>query len=417
MSRGSMFRPAFFVLSVMVILPALALAEPAARTGRLKDGRAYRIDDRGYKLIDQLAEYEVSVNELERQVHSLEDELADKNELLASINAKGNSKPNGQAQVAAGLPPAKVQPEGYSKVQPLDCSAQIQPLEKELQVLRQSNQNKDRLVALSAPAPTPSHAVCDYEAAAKPLREQITNLQNALMAAPSNEQLSQAANQQAQSERASDTLKTQLDAEKARAFELQNQIAALKGQSSNNVTQLQSEIEARDKRIAAQEKELATIQTALNDKISREQELLANLESAQLAKRSIENENQQLAAKAATARSRLAAETPVVEARASQPATTTAISSSDKKTLQVELSQIQRLINDRKNLLDSLKSRKSGVLISVQPLVTKSGSSLDALRAQVSRGDGDVEQLAAKLREIQTILQDDIGTLKRLSKL
>ncbi len=414
MFRGSMFRPAFFFLATLFVLPASALAEPAAKVGRLKDGRAYRIDDRGYKLIDQLAEYEVSVNELERQVHSLEDELADKNELLA----KGNSKVHPEAyskEATSNLPPARVQPEANSKVQPLDCSAQIQPLQNELQVLRQNAQNKDRLVALSAP--TPGQPVCDYEANAKPLREQITNLQNALMAAPSNEQLSQVANERSQSELANNALKTQLDAERARSFELQNQIAALKGQSSNNVAQLQSEIEARDKRIAAQEKELVTIQTALNDKISREQELLANLESAQLAKRSIENENQQLAAKAATARSRLAVETPVVEARASQPISNETISSTDKKTLQVELSQIQRLISDRKNLLDSLKSRKSGVSISVQPLVTKSGASLDSLRAQVSRGDGDVEQLAARLREIQTILQDDIGTLKRLSKL
>lgn len=414
MFRGSMFRPGFFFLATLFVLPASALAEPAAKVGRLKDGRAYRIDDRGYKLIDQLAEYEVSVNELERQVHSLEDELADKNELLA----KGNSKVHPEAyskEATSNLPPARVQPEANSKVQPLDCSAQIQPLQNELQVLRQNAQNKDRLVALSAP--TPGQPVCDYEANAKPLREQITNLQNALMAAPSNEQLSQVANERSQSELANNALKTQLDAERARSFELQNQIAALKGQSSNNVAQLQSEIEARDKRIAAQEKELVTIQTALNDKISREQELLANLESAQLAKRSIENENQQLAAKAATARSRLAVETPVVEARASQPISNETISSTDKKTLQVELSQIQRLISDRKNLLDSLKSRKSGVSISVQPLVTKSGASLDSLRAQVSRGDGDVEQLAARLREIQTILQDDIGTLKRLSKL
>lgn len=60
----------------------------AERTGRLRDGRAYRIDEKGYKLVDQLAEYEVKLRELKTQLYALEDELKEKNSLISSYKNK-----------------------------------------------------------------------------------------------------------------------------------------------------------------------------------------------------------------------------------------------------------------------------------------------------------------------------------------
>ena len=43
--------------------------------GRLSDGRAYRVDEKGYKIVDHVAELEATVDSLNRQVNSLENQL------------------------------------------------------------------------------------------------------------------------------------------------------------------------------------------------------------------------------------------------------------------------------------------------------------------------------------------------------
>lgn len=51
------------------------MAEDEPLRGRLPDGRAYRTDAQGVRIIDYIAELELSVEDLSRQIQDLESEL------------------------------------------------------------------------------------------------------------------------------------------------------------------------------------------------------------------------------------------------------------------------------------------------------------------------------------------------------
>src|SRR5689334_17604677 len=53
--------------------------------GRLADGRAFRTDDQGNQLVDYIAELEVNIESLERQVRGLEDENRSKQAAIARL--------------------------------------------------------------------------------------------------------------------------------------------------------------------------------------------------------------------------------------------------------------------------------------------------------------------------------------------
>ena len=75
-----------FAVLAMFVVHSTAAADPAKTgTGRLSDGRAYRMDPNGYRIIDELAELEVTVSELERQNNALEDEADDKQKVIEQL--------------------------------------------------------------------------------------------------------------------------------------------------------------------------------------------------------------------------------------------------------------------------------------------------------------------------------------------
>ena len=90
-----------------------------------------------------------------------------------------------------------------------------------------------------------------------------------------------------------------------------------------------------------------------------------------------------------------------------------------KSDLHRQLGGIQSLIGKRKRLLDSLKSRSSGVSVKIQPLVANNGMSLDRLRSKVKNLNNthQVSNIRRGLSQIEGILRDDIQVLKRLAKI
>ncbi len=89
-----------------------------------------------------------------------------------------------------------------------------------------------------------------------------------------------------------------------------------------------------------------------------------------------------------------------------------------KKEFELKLAQISELINSRKKIYDQLRNSSKGVSIQIQPLVTKSGSSLDSLRKEVMelKEGSPVTQIEAGLNEILLLLQEDNTLLARLAQ-
>ncbi|HQH28416.1 MAG TPA: hypothetical protein PLP17_13545, partial [Oligoflexia bacterium] len=90
-----------------------------------------------------------------------------------------------------------------------------------------------------------------------------------------------------------------------------------------------------------------------------------------------------------------------------------------KKELQTSLAKLQQTIMQRKDLMDQVNRKNTGVKIQIQPLATGTGISLDQLRQQVSSlsSASDVGAIRGGIGEIQRKLNDDIGVLQRLAKM
>ena len=93
------------------------------------------------------------------------------------------------------------------------------------------------------------------------------------------------------------------------------------------------------------------------------------------------------------------------------------ISSNNSRNPRVKnvLNVIQAKIMKRKNILDKLDGSKRGISINASSLVTKSGLSLDRLRQATSNGS-EGNDVYLKLKEIESILDDDISTASRLKR-
>lgn len=78
------------IFTLFLISGNLALCDSKSNVGRLPDGRAYRTDAEGNQLVDYLAELELSVENLNRQVRGLEDEVKTKQ---ATIERLEQAKP------------------------------------------------------------------------------------------------------------------------------------------------------------------------------------------------------------------------------------------------------------------------------------------------------------------------------------
>lgn len=77
----------------LVIGASPVFAQESAR-GRLADGRAFRTDSQGIQLVDQVAELQVTVDTLKRQLEASENEVALKNSLITEMQASSQQAGN-----------------------------------------------------------------------------------------------------------------------------------------------------------------------------------------------------------------------------------------------------------------------------------------------------------------------------------
>lgn len=105
---------------------------------------------------------------------------------------------------------------------------------------------------------------------------------------------------------------------------------------------------------------------------------------------------------------------PVAVAVAPAPVTNLA----DKNELNAMLTRVQALVIQRKDLLDAVKAKGKGVVVPIQPLVTKGRVTLDDIRTNVQRFQPgqDPAGTKASINEVEQILKDDIAVLSRLSR-
>lgn len=114
--------PVFLILiGTVLCLSALAFAENDPDRGRLPDGRAFRKDDQGNQLVDYIAELEVNIEQLERQVQALEDDLKDKQTTIEKLQL-------GQSTATKVSEKTIIEPEKAARTAPCPPATECQPL-------------------------------------------------------------------------------------------------------------------------------------------------------------------------------------------------------------------------------------------------------------------------------------------------
>ncbi|MFN8390554.1 MAG: hypothetical protein U0136_09715 [Bdellovibrionota bacterium] len=350
-----------------------AAAQPSAQHGRSPDGRAYRIEN-GMKLTDYIAELEVANDDLRRQLDAAEQELADKD---ATLKRGGKPVPKIEEHNLIAQPVEAPRPALPPAVQPPDaaaiaCNNTVQNLNSKIATL------EDQL-RKAQPAPVAVAAKCDYNSPENPFLARVKSLEASLtQRASDNEVLQTEHNRRLATEQELTKIKSDLDARADQAKALEQKADEAAARAAALEKQLQ---EAKAEQAQKVEKAAEPVRAAL----------------AQPASRNPEADAQEQPTRAPVDGGALAAA---------------------KNEFREDLQQIQSLIIERKNLLDSVKSKGKGISISIQPLVTKSGTSLDNLRLQVQKLDGssDVGGIRSGLQQVTALLNDDVQTLKRLSK-
>jgi len=355
-------------------LGAAALCSADPTHGRLSDGRAYRIDN-GMRLTDYIAELEVTNDDLKRQLNALESELDEKN---ARLEKAGNAPSpairerdlvTGRSADHSGdhsLPRAQTASAN------VDCSLKTQPLEAKISTLEQQLQSSQQARA------------CNYQSTDNPLWAEVSSLREQLAQRPKAEQVS---NLNAKAEKEQEgRIWAEEETEKLRAAltALQSESASLKSQLEQSRSELRAANENAQARAAlAAAPPPAAVAAAVPVKEAPKAIEVAPKLSTQ-AETSVESIGNLAAARA---------------------------------DLKKQLGTIQSLVSERKNLLDSVKSRGKGVSISLQPLVTQNGKSLDSIRVDVNglNSGSDIAAIRSDLQQIAGILNDDIGVLKRLA--
>lgn len=350
------------VLFLLIVQPVFA-ENNTGKFGQTNDGRAYRVNKDGYKIFDQLAELEVENDSLRRQVAGLEMAL-EKARTLPSQTIEETSIVKSSGVTNPGSKNVNIK-----QCAAVDCSEQILPLKKRISILElEKRQFKFKRSKLNE----------SQGAALKAMRAKLASL---------NAQL------------------------KDRELEFKNlnrKVEAIKGREQDNLLkelqvarkdsqQLETQNAELEKRLASLSEEVKSLK-AKDLEVSK---LKARLESKRRSRLAYNTNNE-------TRRN--------ISADSSRVNVNSQLRKAVYSELRRKLVKIDHLLSERKQLGDSLRSQRKGIAISLRPLLTKRGVSLDSLRRGVKRKEflNHAAALKAGLAEIKKILEDDIKVIRRM---
>ncbi len=359
-------------------LPGAAQEGGAVRD---RDGKPYRIDgESGFRIKDHIADLEVQVDDLQRQVRALENELSDKQTTINRLSSGDTARSTiteKDIKTAGAVRRTSDSPVNSS------CRSIVVPLNKRIDRLEQDLRLARQTTPTNRSASSQGEIV-SCRAERDNLQMQVAKLQTALMDSPSKESYAREQQKRATQEKTLGGLKSTIE-NKQRMLE----------ESEQTIARLESEIGSFKQQLSAKTAENKQLETRLAG-------LQNDLE------------------KAGTVRAR--AKTSPIAVAAAQTRSSTAGNEQELKQAKLrlgkQLSSIQRLIGSRKDKLDALKSSGRGVSVSISPLKTKNNASLDSLRLKVRRMKFPEQeyQISSGLKEIEQVLRSDIGVLSRLAR-
>ncbi len=190
------------VFCLLLLLACPLFAEDSDDNGRLPDGRAYRVDDQGYQLVDYVAELELKVEELQNKIiainneqkfKAIDSEFSETN-LMAEMKAKNQAAcpscdcPAVEHEACPQTVSLKCPEERECPVAP-ECSCrdvedsyklQIKQADKRLISLQEDLSDKEKVIKNYELAENSSSD--NYQQALQDARQQVARLQTRLEA-------------------------------------------------------------------------------------------------------------------------------------------------------------------------------------------------------------------------------------------
>ncbi len=337
----------------------LVIAEEPAR-GRLPDGRAFRTDSDGTQLVDYIAELEVNIESLNRQVLSLQDEVHDKEQqiqrlskgLSQKLEVKEKNLVNGQGEAASS---ASVRDEWACPK--MDCGQVLEHSKAELEGVREDLEVEKRL-------------------SAKRAEEHNTTLSQ---------------------------LKSVLEQKDSQLQALKNQL----GQADGGMKKVSQEIKANfEQQLSERDLQIEGLRAKL-DFAGKE---LAKARSEREISARVVNETEVMA------RMKANVLTEGLKTRQDSPR----VLEEEKESLRGKIDGLKKLVSSRNEVFATRgQASSSPVAIAPSEAVTADGHSIEDLEIQLSKVNTEKQlvNVSRGISEIQARVQEDIAVAQRMEKL
>ena len=368
--------------------------------GRLPDGRAYRLDSEGNRVVDYIADLEINVDGLNRQVTGLEDELQQKMVLIQDLQLGGGCKQELHERdlIAKKVEAPKADCSQEISVTRSELSSQFELRKQELenQRMREIASLNERLASVQAETSRLSSHNQQLEAKLSSVQTDAEDIKPLLLANRND----------------AETARQELEKEKV----ARSNLAAQLGQVQEELSATKASLSARDDayellntRFAAAQKKMESISEARASlDLSVANPTSANESTAA-------NENEKPEARAAT---QVAARSD--NANVSLSSTRDRAMESLKESVTGDMNRVQGLIASRDKLVKEYKdAKKARVDFMPAAALSSSNESISDLRSRLDSVNSmrQLSEITGSVRQIEQRMQSDIALISRLKRI
>lgn len=418
----------FITLSLLACCLASPLraddSDPAR--GRLPDGRAFRTDAQGNQLVDYIAELELSVEQLTRRVQGLEFEAEEKQNQINRLTKAGAQGRDLEERDLLGAKTAQntsadrfaMQDRSATSQQPVDCSAQISPVQQLLEKARFDLEVARRVQDKSR---------AEYEDNVEKLRAEYGK-----QACPNLDCSAEVSKASALGVRYRQELEQTQAASSAEREAQQKRIQDYEA----TVVRLKADLTSRDEQV----RELQTKLTIASTKEAKSGTLVAVAQQQQLAVAPLDRVaslREVQAEKTADTQSEaavLASNATIPASRVIRPQLFNPQNQSDERasfsaaktravdslrgSMTGDIHRLRDLIATRDNLFQSYNQSGRALSFKPSPLVSSRGYTLSWVTERVKNAANiyELSSLSRDIREIRTRVQDDIDLVNRMKR-
>ncbi len=364
---------------IFVLLIAINLFAEDSERGRLSDGRAFRTDAEGVQLVDYIAELELSIEELNRKLIGVENELDEKN---AIIKRKGIST--------------------ESSIKEKDL---LSGREK-----KSSAQEKAECVKVSCPIPQPciqkecesSNLSASLEAELRTASATVKNQRDRIEALNSQIQLTKNIN---------NSSNTDLE----RKF---NEVNKLVAEKDAQIFSLKDELRLVNRKVTNAESQNSIV-AALNERISDLEQVISNKEAEIAEVRKASYVAHSVTSPVRVSKKASKAKTYSATRASFSPSRARALDAV-KSRLRGDYNRLKSLVSMRDSKLKRYQELKNTtVKLKGSVLKSENGTNPRALRTMIDRTDSmqELSKLGKELAQIKRIAQKDISLVDRMMRL